>query len=193
MSERHPTEPIRDLSDEDERWVRVGVITRPHGVRGELRVHPFNPDSSLWPKLKRVALVHLDAQGEESRREERLVKRAKAAAKYVILVLDGCESREAAEDLRSVEVHVPREALPDLDGDEFYYVDLEGLAVVDPDGEPLGEVVQVLEYPAVDCLEVRCEGGYREVPLAAPWLAGVDVEREQVIVAEFEELPLRAR
>lgn len=148
-------------------------------------MHPFNSESTLWPKLKEVRLA---LKGGD---EIRAVVRAKAAAKYIIFVVEGCSSREEADALRGVEVSVTRDALTGLGKDEFYYADLAGLAVVDPEGTSLGEVVRVLEYPAVDCLEVRCEGGFREVPLAAPWLHDVEVELERVVVVEFDELPLR--
>ncbi len=174
--------------DETGDYITIGAITKPHGVRGEMRVHPFNPESSLWKKLKEVRLVF-----DDGRTEMRALRRTKKAAKYVILSLEGVDSVEAVDALRRVEVQVPRERLPATPDDEFYYVDLPGMAIHDEMGEVLGEAVRVLEYPAVDCLEVReTAGGIRELPLTRPWLRDVDENRRVIVVRDWLDLPQRS-
>lgn len=175
------------MTDDDE-YVAIGGITKPHGLRGEMRVHAFNLDSPLWKKLTSVLLVHGDG-----RRESRAVIRSKRANKFVVMSLEGVDSIEAVDALRKVELHVLRSEFPEAATEEYYYADLPGMSVVDEDGTVLGEVLKVLEYPAVDCLEVRgATGGVREIPLTRPWLRDIDDENKQVVVREWDDLPVRS-
>ncbi|MCA9529126.1 MAG: 16S rRNA processing protein RimM [Myxococcales bacterium] len=171
--------------------VALGVVARPHGVHGELRVHPYNPGSPLLFEQDDVTLRQSADEGGSTW----AVRRVREAPKAVLLTLDGCSSREAADALRGYEVCVPRDRLPALDEGELYFVDLLGAAVVEAstDGaaRPVGEVVRVLEYPSADCLEVRCADGVREVPLLPRWVTAFDVEAAVVTVAALDELPVR--
>jgi len=117
------------VSDEAD-WVVLGVVTRPHGVRGEVRVHPFNDDSELLAQLREV--VALEEEGPA------VVKmKARRGPKYFIARLEGVDTREAADALRGLELAIPREALPAPDEDEFYYVDAIGMPTV-RGGETVG-------------------------------------------------------
>ena len=172
----------------DDDYIAIGGITKPHGLRGEMRVHAFNLESPLWTKLKHVQLVHADG-----RREPRTVLRSKRAHKYVVVCLEGVESIEAVDALRKVEIHVLRSEFPEAAQEEYYYADLPGMRVVDEEGTALGQVLQVLEYPAVDCIEVRGDsGGVREVPLTRPWLRDIDSTAKRVVVRDWDDLPVRS-
>lgn len=172
-----------------ERLVALGAIGRPHGVAGEVRVHRFNPDSTL---LCEVDVVWLERDGEAPRPAR--VERARLHGPHVLLVLEGVRGRDAAEALRGAEVCVPREALPEPAEDEVYHVDLVGLTAVLPDGTRAGEVVSVLSYPSADCLLVRGEDADLEVPILPPYVERVDLDTKTVRVAHLEDLePIRRR
>jgi 16S rRNA processing protein RimM len=164
--------------------VALGVVARPHGVRGELRVKCHNPESEL---LEAIATITLRRDG---RCETHEVLDVRAVPQAFLLRLSGITDRDAAEGVRGAEVCVPREALPPLPEGEYYHVDLIGLAVEASDGRGLGRVVGVIDYPAADCLEVEAEDGTREVPMRAPYLVEVDVARAVVVVDEWNDLPI---
>jgi 16S rRNA processing protein RimM len=66
------------------------------------------------------------------------------------------ETREAAEALRGLRLHVPRAALPPPeDEDEFYLADLIGLSAETVEGEPLGRIKSVQNFGAGDLLEIQ--------------------------------------
>ena len=172
--------------DEPSSAVELGVITRPHGVRGEVRVHPWNPDSTLLAELESVLLL------EETGPRRVRVESARKMPKVFVLTLEGVRGVEAAEALRGVHIGVPRDELPELEEDEVYLVDLVGLAVTQG-GRRIGEVVEVLEYPSIECLRVECEDGFREIPLNRPWVEDVDLEAGEVRVGDLDDVPLEAR
>ncbi len=165
--------------------VPVGVISRPHGVRGALRVHPYNAESQVFRSP--LEALWLRAPDAAEARRVALVS-CRRAAKYAIVELEGVAGREGADALRGHEVSVPRASLPELEEHEYYFADLAGVPVRRGD-ETVGEVLRVLRYPSVDCLEVRSPDGVREVPVLEPW-----VERftdDAVHVGEWDDLPVR--
>lgn len=177
----------RDSSAPDgseSKWVALGAITRPHGVRGELRVHLFNADSNLLSTLPRVHLR--DADGHLHMYS---VRSARRAPKTWLLALDGVTTPESAEALRDHEVCIPRAEMPAPSEDEFYLGDAVGLPVMRA-GEKIGEVLEVMLYPSMECFRCRFEDGIREVPVMRPWVEGVDIEGGEVRVGDLDDLPL---
>lgn len=63
-------------------------------------------------------------------------------------------TREQAEALRGLTLHVPRDSLPEPDEDEFYLADLIGMTVETAAGEVLGRVRAVQDFGAGDLLEI---------------------------------------
>lgn len=166
-----------------EELIALGVIARPHGVQGAVRVHPFNPSSSLLLEQTEVVLKH---EGGDERRVA--VRNTRPGPKAILMELDGVEGREAAEALRGVAVCVPRSALPPADEDEFYFVDLVGLAV--REGEAIiGTVTEVVEYPSADCLRVELDAGHVEIPMMPQWIVEVDLEAGEITVHDISDLP----
>ena len=68
------------------------------------------------------------------------IEALRAAKDHLVVRLKGVNDRDAAERLTNTKLFVPRERLPATDADdEFYHADLIGLAVVDADGNALGQ------------------------------------------------------
>ena len=169
-------------------WIELGVIARPHGVQGELRVHVFNPESTLLEELGEVFLI---GEGDE---EPCLVEveSTRHAPKALLMQLRGVGSREDAEALRGYKLCVPREALPELEEGEYYHADLIGLQAFEGD-EAIGEVLDVIDYPSADCLKIGRPGGYIEVPMIDRWLDHVDLDRGKVYLKDLGDIPLQRR
>lgn len=157
----------------------IGAVIKPHGLAGEVRVHPFNADSPIWAALKSV---YLDGESID-------VQRCTRAAKHFIVRFAGVANRNDAEALRGRELSIARGELPELDDDEFYLTDLIGLQVRDGD-TVLGEVEEVYEYPSCVCLKVRCEDGVRELPILEPWFERLDLDEGAIFVGAWDDLPV---
>ena len=83
---------------------------------------------------------------------------------FPIVAFEEVTDRNQAEALSGYVLEVPSTELPDLDEDEFYPFDLQGLEVRTPDGAVAGRVVEAVESPAHAILIVELTGG-REVML----------------------------
>ena len=80
----------------------------------------------------------------------------------------GVDDRDAAEALRGTEILVPRSALPPPKPGEYYWVDLEGLRVVNVDGVELGTVSHLFSTGANDVVVVRDDERERMIPFVQP-------------------------
>ena len=166
-----------------DKLVVLGVVTRAHGVYGELRVKLFNPGSELLDGRPEFVLR---VNGEA--RPVRVAHCRPHGADLVLLQIEGCDSRSEAEGLRGAELCVPRSALPEPAEDECYLVDLVGLAATLPSGELVGRVQEVISYPAADVLLVQSDQGLIEVPMLEPYLVKVEIDSGRVVVNHVDDL-----
>lgn len=166
--------------------VSLGVVVRAHGLRGEVRIKPWNDESRLLAELDRVALMRQGAAARVVAFEARHVTDGWLA------VIEGVTERDGAEAMRGVEVGVPREALPAIDDDEVYLVDLIGLEVWDGDRK-VGVVDGFFEYPSVNCLQVTGDDGVRELPMLDAFVTRVDKAGSRIEATRTDELPVEAK
>jgi 16S rRNA processing protein RimM len=163
--------------------VVVGRIGRPHGVRGEVTVEVRTDDPELRFAPGAVLLAEPRDRGPIT------VAARRWHRETLLLTVDGVGSREAAEELRDTELHVPVADLPELDDPEsFYDHQLVGLAARLTDGSPLGEVVAV-RHEGADLLVVeRRDGGELLVPFVSAIVPTVDVAQGFLVVDPPEGL-----
>lgn len=131
----------------------LGKITSVHGVRGEVKIYSFtDPIDNLlgypaWTlkrdgEVKQVELVSGRLQG-----------------KILVAKLKGLDDREVARTFAGFDICVPRALLPDLDDGEYYWHQLEGLKVIDLQGQLLGRLEHLLETGSNDVMVVKpCPG-----------------------------------
>jgi 16S rRNA processing protein RimM len=153
------------------RWLRAGLVGRPHGLDGSFHVR------EPTPRLLDVG-VRVMVDGREL-----TISRRAGNDRRPIVRLEGHEDRSAAEALGGSELLVQRDDAPALDADEWWAEDLEGCAVYD--GERLvGTVGRLLALPSVDALVVVRSGGHGEliVPLVSDAVREVDVEHRRIDV-----------
>jgi 16S rRNA processing protein RimM len=125
----------------------VGHVLGPFGVQGELRIKPYSVDADAlmsvrrwWidkPALSDVEVLNVRRQGED-----------------VVVKLVGVVGRDAAEAMKGAVVQVRRSHFPALANDEYYWVDLIGLRVVNLAGQELGLVGDLMDNGAHPILRV---------------------------------------
>jgi 16S rRNA processing protein RimM len=132
--------------------ILVGRVAGAFGVRGAVRITSYTAEPE-------ALLDYRDLKREDGTPALTLVSGRPAKGGLVVRARE-VETREQAEALRGLRLHIPRAALPEPDEDEFYVADLVGLAVETPQGEPLGTVRSVQDFGAGDLLEIApAEGG----------------------------------
>jgi 16S rRNA processing protein RimM len=177
--------------------VEVGVITGAWGVRGGLRIKPHSADPQALFSSKRWFLAVPRPRGPVDPAQpllpERLMLRvvtAKAHGDAVVATVHDLESRNDAEALKGARVHVPRSSFPSADTDEYYWVDLIGLSVLNRDGVQLGEVIDLMQTGPHSVLRIRPAGAEPAaaeaaevlIPFVAAYVDAVDLPNRQIRV-----------
>lgn len=152
----------------------LGRIVAPFGVQGWLRVHPFGDDPDAWRKMPQWWLSDAADAPAESWRMHAL-EAIKRHGDGVVAKLAGIDGRDASEALGSCFIGAPREALPQPESGEYYWVDLVGLAVVNMQDRPLGRVKSLIETGANQVLVVADGERERLLPLVGHVVKAVDV------------------
>ncbi len=170
------------MGDQEPRFVAVGQIVKPHGVRGEVAVEILTDFPGRFALLETVYL------NEDSPRPVTLesVRFHKGRA---LLKFDGYPDRTAVETLRDEMVLVPIDEAMPLEPDQYYQDDLIGLEVWTTDEEYLGDVVEILETGANDVFIVD-GGDHGEVLLPAieQVVKWIDLDENRMVVELMEGL-----
>jgi 16S rRNA processing protein RimM len=136
-----------------EEYLRIGVITTAHGVKGEVKVFPTTDDVKRFKKLKSLYLSHKDIL------KELKVESVKFFKQFVILKLEGIDDMDKAMAYRNADLLVSRKDAVKCEKDEYFIVDLIGLKVIDEEGAFIGVLKEVLPTGANDVYEIEKEDG----------------------------------
>ena len=131
--------------------VLMATVGAAQGLRGEVRVKSFTADPLA---LGDYGNLH----SEDGRVFE--VLEVREAKNVAVVRFRGVNDRTAAEALNGLDLFIERDNLPDeeLDEDEFFYADLEGLEAVDGEGNSHGTVTGIFDFGAGDLLELKGPG-----------------------------------
>jgi len=159
----------------------VGVVGAPHGVRGEVKVHPRTDIADRFRKGSRLLC---DGVGEL------VVASVRGAADIPIVRFEGHSTRTDAERVRGRNLRVSRAEARRAAKNAYLWADLLGLRVETPDGKALGVVSEVLRAGETDVLVVRAVGSREELlfPAIASVVREVDIARGRVVVVPQEVL-----
>ena len=169
--------------------ILLGVIGRPHGVRGLVHVTSYTAD----PDDLTAYGVLSDAKGREfvlSWKAEGVAEVAEIVADRAVKITD----RDAAARLTNTRLFIARAKLPPAGEDEFYLADLIGIVAVDGAGTALGRVSVVHDYGAGTSLEIEREGGDSMiVPFTRASVPKIDLAAGRLVVNPPDEVVVAER
>jgi 16S rRNA processing protein RimM len=153
--------------------VEVGRIADAWGIQGWFKVLPHSAQPEALFSSKRW---FLQAPGTVDGGAFRLpIREAKEHSDCIVASSPEVPDRNAAEALRGARVFVPRSSFPSAGVDEYYWVDLIGLAVVNREGVALGAVRELLATGPQTTLVLAAEEGGKPIERMIPFvLAFVD-------------------
>ncbi|HLW05351.1 MAG TPA: ribosome maturation factor RimM [Azoarcus sp.] len=159
----------------------LGRIVAPFGVKGWVRIAPFGDDPESWAEMPHWWIAPAeDTPAEQWQSVELGV--CKAHGPGLIASFAETPDRNAAEELKGWFIAAPREKLPDPGEDTWYWDDLTGLAVINREGEALGEVSGLLSTGAHEVLRVQDGEDERLIPFVAAYILEVDEEARRITV-----------
>ena len=155
--------------------LRIGVVTKPHGLKGEVKVYPTTSDPERFKKCNEVYLVT---------KKEVLtlhVTGVKYFKKQVILKFKEFDRIEDVEVFHQCDLMVTREDAIELEEGEYFLYDVPGCKVFDEDDNEIGEVTDVLETGANAVFVIKTYDG-KEVlfPVIDECILDVDISEKRV-------------
>ena len=130
---------------------KIGVVTKPHGIKGGVRVYPTTDE----PERFRLLADETVTVGECQRR----IDGARLSKGMVIVKFHGVNDRNAAQALTGKSIYIPQEKALPLAEDEYFERDIIGLAVETEEGLFLGCIQEILKTRANDVYTVRPDEG----------------------------------
>lgn len=166
----------------------VGHVWRAHGVTGEVKIVPATDDPVRFEDLDMV-YIGASATSADARVVETVRLQPTKRGIIVIMKIEGVDSREEVENLRTHQVFARESDLPPLEENEFYVHDLIGLEVVTDAGVPVGLVNDVMEVPAQQVLVVSRHGrAPAMIPVVDEFVQDIDWDEGRITVRPIEGL-----
>ena len=160
-----------------EQYLRVGVISSTHGLKGEVKVFPTTDDPERFRKLKKV---YLDTGKDYMPLKVTDIKFFK---NQVILKFQEFQDINEIEKYRGKDLLIDREQAVPLAENENFIVDLIDMDVYDEEEKRLGTLTDVLQTGANDVYVVETDEGKEILLPAIPsCILDVDVEAAKMIV-----------
>ena len=152
-------------------FLEAGEIVTTHGIRGEVKVLPWGDSPEFLCDFSRVRI-----DGREYKVESCRIQKTCNLVK-----LAGVDTVEAGQALRGKTVEVYREDAP---ADIIFVAELIGITVF-ADGQQIGKVTEVLDYPGNKVYVVKGEYSYM-IPAVKAFVLSTDIEKNEMQVKLIE-------
>jgi 16S rRNA processing protein RimM len=156
-------------------------VGAPHGVRGEVKVHPRTDVAERFRKGSRLLCDGIGVL---------VIASVRGAADVPIIRFEGHNTRTDAEGIRGRTLRVSRAEARRAAKNAYLWADLLGLRAETPEGRSLGMVSEVVRAGETDVLVVRAEGSREELllPAIASVVREVDIAGGRIVVVPQEIL-----
>ncbi|MBQ7677775.1 MAG: 16S rRNA processing protein RimM [Lachnospiraceae bacterium] len=160
----------------DERYLRVGVLTKTHGLNGALKVFPTTDEPEVFAP---GAAAQIAAKSGSIPVTIETVSRFKN--QFIIRFKEFGDINDV-EIFKGCDLMMDRQLLPELRENEFFVSDLVDMDVVEEDGRHLGTIREVLQTGANDVYVVATEGKDILIPAIRDCIRFVSVEDNKMTV-----------
>ncbi len=160
-----------------EDFLRIGVLTSPHGVRGEISVYPTTDDVNRFSELSKV---YFDIKGEK---KEFTVTGCKYKKNMPVLKFEGIDNIDDIQKFRGVDVYVDRQSALPLEEGEYYLADIIGFKVIS-EGQEIGIMEDYFDNAADQTIFIiKCnDGTTKYIPDIDEFVKQVDLEEQCIYV-----------
>jgi 16S rRNA processing protein RimM len=154
--------------------LKIGLIVKPQGIKGELKVQPLTDDINRFRKLKEVIIDDKTYK----------VLNTVIGGNVVFISINGVADRNVAESFRGKFLRVTRENAIPLEEGRYFVVDIIGCEVVTDKGQEVGKVIEVTSA-RTDVFTLTCPNGkIMRFPFLNDLVLSVDVQNKKITVSE---------
>ncbi len=167
--------------------IEVGRILDAWGIKGWFKVLPHSASPEALFSSKRWYLQPAEKGAKTFSGTVLLkIREAKDHSDSVVACAQDIDDRSAAEALKGARIFIPRSSFPSAGDDEYYWVDLIGLDVINREGVALGQVTDLLSTGPQTVLVVGYEhegkAQERMIPFVSAYVDGVDLPGKRITV-----------
>ena len=157
--------------------LKIGLIVKPQGIRGEVKVQPLTDDINRFRNLKEVIIDDKNYR----------VLSSTIGGGVVFLTINGINDRNTAETFRGKFLLVDRENAVPLEENRFFIADIIGCEIVTENQVKIG-VVKDIFSARTDIFTIECvDGRIMRFPYLNKVVKKVDI-LNQIIVVEEQRL-----
>jgi len=161
----------------------IGYISKPQGIRGEVKVEPVTPNPKRFNRLKKVHLQLQDKPRTYS------IEKIRVSGRFVYIKFSGINSRDDADLLRNAEVLIEEKDLIQPAQNEYFIHDLIGCQVVSENNDEIGVLSDVIQMSSNDVYLVRSSNGDELLlPATREVIKIVDIKQKRIIIHVLEGL-----
>ena len=163
--------------------LEIGQIVNTFGIKGFVKVKPFEEDVLRFDDLEKVYLK----RNKELKEME--VEEVKYHKNMVLIKFKGIDRVEDAELLRNSYLEVDRENAIELEDGEYFIADLLGIDVYTEEGETLGKLEDIFNTGSNDIYVVKAEDGKQLLlPAISEVIKEINLKENKIVVHLLEGL-----
>ena len=155
--------------------IKVAQIINTHGLKGECKLYLVTDDPQH--RFEKGRVLHL-----EDGRTLTVVRYREHC------YFEGIDSIEKAEQLKTKNLFIAQDDLPELEEGQYYYHELMNCTVYNEEKENLGEVVDILETGANLVLRVKSKNTSFLLPFVPAFIVDVNKDTREIIIREMDGL-----
>ena len=152
--------------------LKIGLILKPQGIKGQLKVQPLTDDINRYKNLKDVIIDQ----------KTHKVLGTIISGPTVFVQLFGINDRDTAETFRGKFLHVKREDAVALEEGRYFVADIIGCQVISQQKGVIGTITDIFSS-RTDVITVKCiDGRILRFPFLNDLVEKVDVVNKQFVV-----------
>lgn len=160
-------------------YITMGKIGSPYGITGELVLHHYANSIQQLLKYERWWIKKTNQDHWNLLKDEQVFR---VGQDKIVIKIPQVDTREVAQSYVNAQIGVLREDFPKLE-DEYYWIDLIGLVVVNHQGQRLGEVDHLFDTPANDVMVVKSSDDQQIlIPFVDVYIKNVDFDNKMIQV-----------
>lgn len=159
--------------------IKIGVIAKPQGIKGEVKIIPDN-NAERYLNLKKVLIDNLEMK----------INSISARNDALFVKFENVNDRNVAELLRGKEIFAKEDDLENLKDNEFYFKDLIGAEVFDEENNKIGELIDIEQYGAADVISIREKNIIFSVPFIDSVFVSVKPQKIVINKKEYDEIKI---
>lgn len=162
--------------------ITVGVVQKPFGIKGELKIKPQT--DFVEERFKVGNELYIDLNNNVKQYEVESMRKHQGS---LLVKFKGLDSLNDVEFFHRALIQIDETDQHDLDEGEFYFKDLMGCEVF-CEGKQLGVVSDVMDMPAHPVLRIKTNNEDVLIPFVDAFIVGVNLDSRQIEVSHMEGL-----